>query len=254
MDAVLVTGGSGQLGRRAIDELLAQGIAVRSISRRPGRQAAGLTWVTGDLNNPATISRGLEGASRVLHLATQPLRPGKDLQMASAVLGALRGHPVKHCVYMSISSLERMQGAPYYREKLEIERRFEASGLPITIQRSTQFHEFVADLLGKLTLGSLTLVPSGVTLQPVDAGAVARSLAQVVIGAPTGRRRDLSGPVPDSLDLLARQWSQHHGRKGRVISTPMPVPVFRVWRHAAAVPEEADFVGRAWTRWLQETV
>ena len=252
MGAVLVTGGTGQLGRRVIAELLEQGRAVRAISRRPGPDAAGLTWVTGDLNSAETLRQGLDGASRVVHLATQPLRPGKDLQMTSALLGALQDVCIEHFVYMSISGLERMQGAPYYREKLEIERHLRASGLPVTIQRSTQFHEFVADLLGKLTLGPVTLVPTGVTLQPVDASAVARCLAQVVRQAPAERQRDLCGPVPQSFELLAQQWRRHQVRAGRVVSAPLPVPLFRAWQQASAVPEEADPVGRPWSRWLQE--
>ncbi|MFD1731972.1 SDR family oxidoreductase [Deinococcus malanensis] len=250
---MLVTGGSGQLGRRVIGELLEQGRAVQAISRRPGPQAAGLTWVTGDLNSAATLQRGLDGVSRVVHLATQPLRPGKDLQMTSALLGAVQDRHIEHFVYMSISGLERMQGAPYYREKLEIERRLRTSGLRLTIQRSTQFHKFVADLLGKLTLGPVTLVPTGVTLQPVEVSAVARCLAQVVQGAPAGQRRDLSGPAPEAIELLARQWHRHRARTGRVASAPIPLPLFRAWQHSAAVPEEAEPVGRPWIRWLQET-
>lgn len=250
MKMVLLTGGSGLLGRQVIPHLLARGARVRVIGRRPGQDAPGLTWIQGNLRDPAALHPALAGADAVLHLATQPLKAAADLAMAEALFEALPGSDVRHLVYMSIAGLERMQRAPYYREKLDIESRLEASGLPVTIQRSTQFHGFVAELLGRLTLGPLTLVPPSVTLQLVEARAVAAVLTRRTLGDPAGRLPDLAGPDAWPLESLARSWRTQRGRPGTLLRVPLPLPLFRAWQGQAALAQDAPVVGRSWATWL----
>ncbi|ULH18234.1 NmrA family NAD(P)-binding protein (plasmid) [Deinococcus sp. KNUC1210] len=252
MKTVLITGGSGLLGQRVIPLLLAQGVCVRALSRRPGLNTPRLTWIQGDLRDPLAVPQALAGADTLLHLATQPLQPGADLALAQPLLQALPASGIQHAVYMSIAHLERMQSMPYYREKLDIERRFEACGVPLTLQRSTQFHEFVVQVLQRLTLGHLTLIPTGVTLQPVEARAVAHHLAQLTVGEPAGRVRDLAGPDSMPLEHLARQWQLQQGRRPTLLRLPLPIPLFRAWQHQAAVGTAAQAVGRAWSSWLAD--
>ncbi|GGK42911.1 epimerase [Deinococcus malanensis] len=250
MKSVLVTGGTGLLGRQVIPRLLAEGATVRAIARRPGPQRPGLTWIQGDLHAPETMPRAMEGADTVLHLATQPLKASADLDLAQRLLQSLPASDVRHLVYMSITGLERMQRAPYYREKLEIERLFGASGVPLTVQRSTQFHEFIAQLLQRLTVGPLALVPTGVTLQPVAVQAVAQALVQRTLGDPAGHAQELAGPDTLTLEHLARSW---RGRRGGLLRLPLPVPLFRAWQEQAAVGHRAEVVGESWASWLTTT-
>ncbi|SMB97012.1 SDR family oxidoreductase [Deinococcus hopiensis] len=249
MRTVLLTGGSGLLGQRVIPHLLSHGAQLRLISRRPGREMPSVTWIQGDLRDPVACQQALDGADTLLHLATQPLKAGADLAVADTLFPALCRSGVQHVAYMSITGLERMQGAAYYREKLEIEQRLKGSGVPFTIQRSTQFHEFVAQLLQQLTLGPVTLVPAGVILQPVGAQVVAQRLAQLTLGEPAGRVPDLAGPDAASLTTLARQ---RPGRAGQnaVIPLPLPIPLFRAWQGRAAVASDAEVVGEGWASWL----
>ncbi|GGO32835.1 SDR family oxidoreductase [Deinococcus humi] len=250
MKTVLITGGTGSLGQQVIPHLLAQGAAVQAIARRPGLEAPRLTWIPGDLRDPSAVKRALSGAETLLHLATQPLHATADLDVAQGLLKAIRDSEIRHVVYMSITGLERMQGAAYYREKLEIERRIEDSGLPFTIQRSTQFHEFVAQLVQRMSFGRISLVPTGVTLQPVEANAVARQLTRLTLEQPARRVQDLTGPQPFTLDQLARFWQIHQGHRPTVLRLPLPVPLFQAWQHRAAVEDSALPVGLDWVSWL----
>ncbi|UBV44403.1 NAD(P)H-binding protein (plasmid) [Deinococcus taeanensis] len=250
MTTVLITGATGQLGRHVIPHLLARGAAVRALSRQPGAGAPGLTWIQGDLRHPGDTRRALTGADTLLHLATQPLQATADLTAAQTLTQALTASEVRHAVYMSITGLEGMQGLPYYQEKLAAERLFETSGVPFTVQRATQFHEFVAQLLERLTLGPLTVVPSGVTLQPVAAQAVAGRLAALTLAGPAGRVQDLAGPEPLALETLARQWQAARGHRTVTLSLPLPVPLFRAWRGGGAVSAHAQTTGESWGAWL----
>jgi len=250
---VLVTGGTGLLGRQVIPRLLAEGATVRAMARRLGPEVPRLSWIQGDLRDPGAIHQALEGVDTLLHLATQPLKASADLALAQALLQALSQSQVQHLVYMSITGLERMQGASYYREKLNIEHLFEASGVPLTVQRSTQFHEFIAQLLQRLALGPLTLVPTGVTLQPVAAQAVAQTLVRLTLGDPAGRGPDLAGPDLLTMEHLARSWQRHQGHRGPLLRLPLPVPTFRAWQGRSAVGHGAQVVGESWTSWLAST-
>ena len=83
---VLVTGGTGFLGGRLAEALLARGESVRLL-HRPGREGAlagavpegcsGLAEpVEGDLRDPASLARAVAGCRAVLHAAEHLVRPG----------------------------------------------------------------------------------------------------------------------------------------------------------------------------------
>ncbi len=69
---VLVTGGSGFVGRSLIRNLLAAGIPVRALTRRPLPDAPrpeGLQVIQGDITDPASLVPALAGVEAVVHLA-----------------------------------------------------------------------------------------------------------------------------------------------------------------------------------------
>ena len=71
---VLVTGATGRVGRAVVDQLIAAGVPVRALTRRPEAAAlpGGVEVVTGDLTVPESPGAGLAGAGAVFLVGAAP--------------------------------------------------------------------------------------------------------------------------------------------------------------------------------------
>lgn len=73
MPKALVTGGTGFIGSHVVRHLLGQGIAIRALSRATSnkKNLAGLPVeiITGDLQDPSSLRRAVEGCEYVFHVA-----------------------------------------------------------------------------------------------------------------------------------------------------------------------------------------
>lgn len=199
---LLITGGTGTVGRPTVEACRAAGLAPSILSRRPGAD-----HVVGDLRDPGTLATALEGATTVLHLATNRR---SDARATSALVEAARSAGVGHLVYLSIVGVDAVP-LGYYRSKLACERIVADSGVPFTVLRATQFHDFVAG-----AFSAQRRLPRVITLdvpfQPIDTGAVASRLASLVAAAPAnGRVDDLGGPEVVPMRELAEQWLRAGG-------------------------------------------
>ena len=88
MDTVLVTGGTGHLGRGIVDLLTALGHPVRVLARQRGDDPR-VEWVRGDLGTGAGISEAVRGADAIVHAATH----SPAAQRGSLRLSDLRRSP-----------------------------------------------------------------------------------------------------------------------------------------------------------------
>lgn len=226
---VLVTGGTGTLGRRLVRRLLEEERLVRVLSRRPrpvGR-AEPYEWLTGDLVKGHGIAEAVDGVSVIVHCATT--RGGKDVQatrrLAEAAVARSAGTP-PHLVYISSVGIERMPFF-YYRAKLAAEQAVRESGLPWTVLRTTQFHDLIARMTTVQRAQPVTLVPAGVRFQPVDTGEVAVRLAELAGADPAGRVEDMGGPQIRTARDLAGATLRAYGRRRPVVPVRLPGKVFR---------------------------
>src|SRR3712207_2867395 len=177
MTTVLVTGGSGLLGRAVVDRLAASGHRVRVLSRRsPDERSPSVEAVRGDLRTGSGLAQAVAGADAIVHCASDP-RGFQDVDLAGTerLLAAARQVGRPHVVYISIVGADRIPYA-YYRAKVGAERLIEESRLPCTTLRTTQFHEF--SLAAVRQLARLPLVPivRGRRLQPRHSGGGRRLL------------------------------------------------------------------------------
>lgn len=208
---ILVTGGTGRLGRVAVTTLRERGHEVRVLSRRRGDGHTVADLASGD-----GLADAVTGVDAVLHLATTR---SKDIAQTRRLLDALAGTDV-HLVFSSIVGVDRVPFA-YYRDKLASEAAIEASDVAHTIIRITQFHGFVEELLTPQRRLPVTFVIPG-TAQTIHIPEVAERLAELVDAGPAGRVPDLGGPEVLELREYARQWQQAHGIRRPIWAPRLP--------------------------------
>lgn len=242
---ILVTGASGMLGSAVAQVLAERGVPFAGSGRRAAPAGFPGEWRRADLLTGEGLADSLEGCSCIIHAASNPRRPDEDLTAIDRLM-AEAGRQAVHLLHVGIAGIE--DSAPhlaYYRVKLECERRLAAGGLPHAVQRATIFHPFLDQVLGRLALGPLLLVPP-MTLQPVDLAFVADELVAVTLERPAGRVTDLQGPETLGTTELTRPWLARRGARLRLPAPPLgPLAALSKLR-----PVRGRSGGATWADWL----
>ncbi|GLW55910.1 SDR family oxidoreductase [Kitasatospora phosalacinea] len=226
MRPILVTGGTGTLGRAVVRRLLSRGCPVRVLSRQahtPGEHG----WAVGDLVTGRGVEAALAGAGTVVHCATTNGK--RDVAATRRLVEAAGGAGVAHLLYVSIVGVDRVP-LGYYRAKAECERLVVESGLGWTVLRATQFHDLVLRVLDGLSKAPVLVVPRGVAFQPVDVRDVAERVAQLAEAGPAGRAGDFGGPEVRPVEALAAEFLRARGRRRPVLRAPVPGGTARALR------------------------
>src|SRR6201995_1888661 len=135
---IVVIGGTGLIGSKTVAILRRGGHEVLAASPN-----SGVNTITGE-----GLKEALAGAQVVIDLANSPSfedravldffeTSGRNLLAAESAAG------VKHHVALSIVGTDRTPDNGYFRAKVAQEKLIEASGIPYTIVRATQFLEFL---------------------------------------------------------------------------------------------------------------
>ena len=245
---VLVTGGTGRLGQRLTEPLRAAGHSVRQMSRR----GTGPGGVRGDLATGRDLATAVGGAELIVHAATDPRGDPWQVDVAGTrrLVEAVDRSRLQHLVYVSIVGVDRIPYG-YYRAKFAAEQVLLGSGLPVTLLRATQFHDFVDFLLDTAQRGPVLPVPMGWRVQPVDVGDVAVHIADVVSGPPAGGVIEYGGPEELSAAELARAWAAARAPGAYVVATPLPGKLSAAVRDGAAVPTGGERGRRTYAEHLR---
>ncbi len=232
-----MTGGTGRLGQRLIGPLQGAGHTVRQMSRR----GTGPGGVRGDLATGRDLPQALAGAEVIVHAASDPLGDPWQVDVAGTrrLVQAVDRDRLRHLVYVSIVGVDRIP-YNYYRAKFAAEQVLLASGLPVTLLRVTQFHEFVDQLLSTARRGPVLPVPMGWRVQPVDTGEAAAHIVDVIGRPPTGGVVEYGGPEDLSAADLARAWAAAREPSAHVVATPIPGKLSAAIRDGAAVPASGE--------------
>jgi len=230
---VLVTGGTGRLGHHMMELLQGGEHRVRSMSRR----GTGPGGVRGDLATGFDLAQAVAGAEVVVHAASDARGDYWQADVAGTrrLVKAVDRDRLRHLVYVSIVGVDRIPYG-YYHAKFAAEQVLLASGLPVTLLRITQFHDFVDELLATARRGPVLPVPMGWRVQPVDVGEAAAHTVEVALGGPTGDVVEFAGPREETAADLARVWAAAREPGTRVVSTPVPGRLSGAFRDGAALP------------------
>jgi uncharacterized protein YbjT (DUF2867 family) len=247
--SLLVTGGTGTLGRLVAPLLRAAGGDVRVLSRHRRELPAGVEHVTGDLLSGEGVERGVAGAEVVVHLAGGP--KGDDRATATLARAAADAG-VRHLVLISVIGADRVP-LGYFRAKRDAEGAVMASGVPWTTLRAAQFHDLVLTVVRKMTALPVVPAPGGLRFQPVDAQDVAARMVELALDAPAGRVRDLAGPTVHGMDELLRGYLRTTGRRRPLLPVRIPGAAGRAYRAGDNLNlDTADRGGRTWEDFLVE--
>ena len=218
---ILVTGGTGTLGRHIVQRLVAGGHPVRVLTREPRDAVEGVEFVTGDLEQGTGIAAAVAGVATVVHCAGSGTG---DALKAQTLVAAATAAAVSHVVYISVVGADRIPVVTgndrrmfgYFEQKRAAEIAIEQSGIPFTILRATQFHDLVLIVAKAMT--KLWVIPfPRLRAQPVAAEEVADRMVELALGAPAGLVPDLGGPeVLDGRELL-RDYARRTGRRRAIL-------------------------------------
>ncbi|MFE5261529.1 SDR family oxidoreductase [Streptomyces coelicoflavus] len=231
MTTILVTGGTGTLGRLVTERLRADGHEVRVLSRHSRPYAVDLR------RGGVGLDTALAGVDTVVHCATT--QRGGDERSAANLVAAAKRAGVAHLVYISIVGVDQVP-LGYYRSKLAVERLVEESGIGWTVLRATQFHDLVVRMLQALAKLPVVVLPAHASDQPVEVAEVADRLAGLAVGAPAGRVPDVAGPEVRTFASLARSYLDATGRRRAVVNVPLAGKTYRAFRAGGHLaPEHA---------------
>lgn len=192
---VAVTGGTGFVGARLVEALVAAGHDVRALTRRPMEDRPNLSWVAGSLEDRAALDRLVGGAEALIHVAgvlkaDEAGFEAGNVQGTAAVIAAAKASGTPRLVHVSSLAAREPELSRYGRSKARAEALVRDSGLDWTIVRPPAVFgpgdRETLDLFRMAKRGLILLPPEG-RLSLIHAD----DLARLLIALATAR----SGPV-----------------------------------------------------------
>ena len=192
---IVVIGGSGLIGKKLIP--LLRGLGHEAVSASP---SSGVNTLTGE-----GLAAALAGADVVVDVTNSPSWEDKAVleffeTSTRNILAAETAAGVKHHVALSVVGADRLPDSGYMRAKVAQEKLIQASRVPYTILRATQFFEFLGAIAGPGTDTDAVRVPDA-PMQPMAADDVAAALADVAVASPANGVLEVAGP--ESLSMAA---------------------------------------------------
>jgi uncharacterized protein YbjT (DUF2867 family) len=206
---IVVIGGSGLIGAKLVKKLRERGHEALAAS-----PSSGVNSVTGE-----GLAEALQGAQVVVDVSNSPSWEDKAVleffgTSTRNLLAAEAAAGVGHHVALSVVGTERLLQSGFFRAKIAQEQLIQASNIPYTIVRSTQFFEFVDGIAQSATDGQ-TVRLSRAHIQPIVSDDVAAALAEVTLEAPLNGTIEIAGPERLGLDELVRRFlrAKHDARQ-----------------------------------------
>src|SRR5579864_8266093 len=210
---IVVIGGTGLIGSKTVAILRQGGHEVVAASPNTG-----VNTITGD-----GLKEAMAGAQVVIDLANSPSFEdkavleffeisGRNLLAAEAAAG------VRHHVALSIVGTDRSDNG-YFRAKVAQEKLIEASGVPYTIIRSTQFLEFLGGIAASSADGNIVRI-SPCLFQPIAADDVAAIVADVALAEPRNGIVEIAGPERAPFNEIVARYLKVVGDPRVVVRDP----------------------------------
>lgn len=227
---------------------------MRILTRHAERAPDLVTAVIGDITADTPMADAVDGVDAIIHCATDPGDHRSIDGRATARLAefALRaGSP--HVVYPGIVGSDVVP-CSYYQSKMSAEASLTASGLPVSIVRATQFHQFIWWKLGRAGRFPLVPVPRDTRLQPIDPRDFARILVDRVEHGPSADIHAVGGPNVYEAHDLAKSHRAATGGRARLIRVNYPGIRGAALRAGALITPNRVEGGRTWNEFVASRI
>ena len=264
MARVLVTGGTGTLGRELVPRLVKADYAVRVMSRRPtgglrDERKPGewpeVEWAQADLETGHGLAEALVGVQIIVHAASNAAYHTQEIDVEGTrrLIEKAKAAGAGHFLYVSIVGIERVP-LDYYRHKLAAEAVVAEGGVPWTILRATQFHTLIDGRLQAATRGTwpLALLPTDLKFQPIDTGEAAGRICECVAVGPGGRLPDIGGPEVLTFGEMAKVSLAARGMRRPILPLPMPGGFANAVRRGYLTCPERKCGKLTWAEWVKK--
>lgn len=213
---VLVTGGTGNLGKWVVEYLLQQNYDVSILTTQTNSfPKKDIKIFKGDLANNLGLTQATAEADIIIHCASNSRSFEKtDIEGTSNLLSSINRERTQHFIYISIVGVDK-SNYPYYRAKYAVEKMIASSGIPYTILRATQFHGFVLNMLQSFvndSFNNVIKIPSGMRFQSVDIREVAKRLVDCM-EEDAGLLPDFGGPEILPFEEMVQKYLDITGTK-----------------------------------------
>ncbi len=262
---ILVTGGTGHLGRVVVARLTGEGHELRVLARRPSADS-GVEWITGDLATGEGVREAVAGVDAIVHAATHSpaaqrgrFRLGDfvrspadvDVEGTRALLEAGEREGIGQFVHVSIAGLRSMRRLPYARRKLEAEALVRGSDVPWSIVRATGFYWLLERMFENMVSQPVLALPAHACMAPVDSDEFADEIVDCVVRRRLGEREDFAGPQTLTMTELMEQYLTAGGRTRRIRRAPLPKKLQRaITAGNTAASAGARRGTTTWAQWL----
>lgn len=226
MGRIIISGASGDLGRRVTHLLLQDGacaeltLVTRTPAKLPSRDVPGLRVCRGDYRDPASLDAAYQGGEVLFLISGLDL--GKRVEEHRNAIAAAKKAGVRHIIYTSVGGTQKNNPALSARDHYLTELDLRASGLQYTFLRNALYAEILATVVLQpaLASGRLELMMTHGYMAPISKRDVARCAAACLLNAErhAGAVYEITGNEMLNFVDMARLASQEAGRPIDVVT------------------------------------
>lgn len=254
---VLLTGATGYVGGLLARLLEKKGIRLRCLARDPdklkARVATSTEVVRGDMFDPASLQRALEGVTAayyLIHSMESDNFEQQDRNAAENLVRAARSEGVRRIIYLGGLGEDDGGLSPHLRSRQEVGRILRESGIECLEFRSSLVigdGSLSFDLLRHLTDRLPVMICPRWLATPTQPIAVDDILAYLIaaLDLPAGSSRvfEVGGPDVVTYGDLVREYARQKGLRRLLISVPVLTPYLSSLWLGLVTPASAQ-VGR----------
>ncbi len=241
-ESLLVTGASGQLGRKVVEDLVARGgnkiiAATRDPSKLADLTARGVEVRAADFEKPETLAGAFAGVDRMLLISTDAIVvPGQRLAQHRAAVAAADKAGVKHVVYTSIIAPKPSADSIIEDDHFFTEQAIAASSMSWTFMRHGLYAEALLWALPRaLQQGTWADASANKPRSWVTRADCGSADAAALASSDTGKRiYDITGPEALTAEQVAGIVSEVTGKP--LAHADVPADVLRQGMAGAGMP------------------